>query len=74
MAKIHTRQKRLLGITSFHRKHRYFFTNVIAKKGFKSFETEEKAKAWAKENDVKGMELYQTPKAKKWQWRPKVRE
>jgi hypothetical protein len=76
MTKIHTRVKRLLGITSFHRKHRYFFTNVIAKKGAKSFTDKDKAKAWAKEQkiDTAKYELYELPSGKKWQWRIKARD
>jgi hypothetical protein len=52
MAKIHTRAKRLLGITSTQRKHRFYFTSVTAKKGHKSFDTKEKAMEWAKQNSV----------------------
>jgi hypothetical protein len=76
MAKIHTRQKRLKGITSLHRKHRYFFTNVVAKKGAKSFTDKAKAQAWGEEKglDTKKYELYTLPSGKKWQWRVKVRE
>jgi hypothetical protein len=76
MKKIHTRKKRILGILSTHRKHRYFFTNVTPKKGYRSFADKAKAEAWAKENkvDTSKMELFQTRKAKKWQWRPIGRE
>ncbi|HIH24870.1 TPA: hypothetical protein HA251_07595 [Candidatus Woesearchaeota archaeon] len=76
MSKIHTRQKRLLGITSLHRMHRYFFTNVVAKKGAKSFTDKDKAHAWAKEQklDTKKYELYELPSGKKWQWRLNARD
>jgi hypothetical protein len=76
MAKIHTRAKRLLGILSTHRKHRYFFTNVEAKKGYKSFTDKEKAQVWAKENkiDTKTHELHVLQNGKKFQWRPLPRE
>jgi hypothetical protein len=71
MAKIHTRQKRLRGITSFHRKHRFWFTNVVAKKGYRSFVSKENALAWAKENavDMKTHEIHELS-AKKFQVRP----
>jgi hypothetical protein len=76
MKKVHTRKKRILGILSTHRKHRYYFTNVVAKKGYKSFSDKDKASAWAKENEVNTskMELYQTRVGKKWQWRPVTRQ
>jgi hypothetical protein len=76
MVKIHTRRKRLMGITSLHRKHRYFFTNVTPKKGYKSFLTKEKAHAWAKEHsvDTAKLVLYELQQGKKFQWRPKPRE
>lgn len=76
MAKIHTRAKRLLGLLSTHRKHRFWFTNVEAKKGHKSFETKEKALAWAKEQgvDMKTHELYELQQGKKYQIRPIPRQ
>jgi hypothetical protein len=76
MTKIHTRAKRLLGILSTHRKHKYFFTNVVAKKGAKSFTDKAKAEAWAKENklDTKKYELYELQQGKKFQWRPLLRD
>jgi hypothetical protein len=76
MAKIHTRVKRLLGILSTHRKHRYFFTNVIAKKGHKSFVSKELAVAWAKENsvDMKTHEIYELQNGRKFQVRPIPRQ
>jgi hypothetical protein len=76
MSKIHTRVKRLLGITSLHRKHRYFFSNVTAKKGAKSFTDKEKALAWAKEQglDSKKFELHTLQNGKKFQWRAIPRE
>ena len=76
MSKIHTRAKRLLGITSLHRKHRYFFTNVIAKKGAKSFTSKDKAEVWAKEHklDTKKYVLHPLQNGKKFQWRAKMRE
>ena len=76
MAKIHTRAKRLLGITSFHRMHRYWFTNVVAKKGYRSFTDKAKAEAYAKENgiDMKTHVLYELQGGKKLQWRPKPRD
>jgi hypothetical protein len=76
MAKIHTRVKRILGVLSTHRKHRYFFTNVTPKKGAKSFTDKEKAIAWAKEQgiDTKKYELYTLQNGKKFQWRPIPRE
>ncbi len=76
MAKIHTRVKRIMGITSLHRKHRYFFTNVTPKKGAKSFTDKAKAQEWAKTRgiDTKKHELYELPSGKKWQWRVKPRE
>ena len=76
MTKIHTRQKRLLGITSLHRKHRYFFTNVEAKKGYRSFETKEKAANWAKDQglDMKTHEIYELQNGKKFQVRPIPRQ
>jgi hypothetical protein len=71
MAKIHTRAKRLLGILSTHRKHKFFFTNVEAKKGAKSFTDKEKAQTWAKEQklDTKKYELHELQNGKKFQWR-----
>ncbi len=76
MAKIHTRAKRLLGILSTHRKHRYFFSNVEAKKGFRSFTDKDKAMAYAKEQgiDTKKYELYTLQNGKKFQWRPIPRQ
>ena len=76
MSKIHTRAKRLLGITSFHRKHRFWFTNVVAKKGYKSFTDKAKAKEWAKETgiDMKTHELHELQNGKKFQWRPLPRQ
>ena len=76
MAKIHTRAKRLLGILSTHRKHRYFFTNVEAKKGHKSFTDKAKALEYAKEQkiDTKTHELYELQNGKKFQWRPIPRQ
>ena len=76
MSKIHTRAKRLLGVLSTHRMHRYFFSNVVAKKGHRSFETKEKAHAWAKENnvDMKTHELYELQNGKKFQIRPIPRQ
>lgn len=76
MVKIHTRAKRLLGLRSFHRKHRFWFTKVEAKTGPKSFTTKEKAMAWAKENgiDTKKHVLYELQQGKKFQWRPQPRE
>lgn len=74
MAKIHTAQKRRKGIRSTTRKHRFWFSNVEAKKGAKSFASREKAQEWAKENgvDTKEMVLHET-RAGKIQWRPKPR-
>lgn len=76
MAKIHTRAKRLLGTPSTSRKHRYWFTNVEAKKGHKSFTTKEKAADWAKENglDMKAHEIYELQNGKKFQVRPVPRQ
>jgi hypothetical protein len=76
MTKIHTRAKRLLGLLSTHRKHKFFFTNVVAKTGYKSFVSKEKAQEWAKENkiDTKKMELYELQNGKKFQWRPIPRQ
>jgi len=76
MTKIHARAKRLLGITSFHRKHRFWFTTVTPKKGAKSFMSKEKAQEWAKEQglDVKTHELRELQNGKKFQWRPLPRE
>lgn len=73
MAKIHTAQKRRKGIRSTSRKHRFWFTNVIAKIGHKSFASEEQAQAWAKEHDTTDMVLHELQNGKKYQWRPKPR-
>ncbi len=76
MVKIHTRVKRIKGTPTRTRKHRFWFTNVVAKKGFKSFDDKAKAIAWAKETSVdqKTFELYELPSGKKWQWRPLARD
>jgi hypothetical protein len=76
MSKIHTRAKRLLGVLSTHRKHKFFFTNVVAKKGAKSFTDKAKAEAWAKENklDMKKHELHELQNGKKFQWRTLFRQ
>ena len=76
MSKIHTRAKRLLGVLSTHRMHRYFFTNVEAKKGAKSFTDKDKANAWAKETklDMKKYELHELQNGKKFQWRLLARQ
>ena len=76
MTKIHSRKKRLLGIRSLHRKHRYFFTNVTPKTGPKSFGSKETAMAYAKEHgvDTGTHVLYELQGGKKLQWRPKPRD
>ena len=73
MVKIHTAVKRRLGIRSTTRKHRFWFTRVVAKRGEKSFVTKEKAEAWAKEHkvDTKKMVLHPLQNGKKYQWRAK---
>jgi hypothetical protein len=75
MSKIHTGVKRRLGIRSTTRKHRYWFTRVIAKKGAKSFTDKEKAHAWAKEQGVDAGKfvLHELQGGKKFQWREKPR-
>ncbi len=75
MVKIHTRPKRLKGILSTHRMHRFWFTNVVAKKGPKSFTDKDKAHVWAKEQGLdSSYELYELPSGKKWQWRNNIRD
>ena len=72
MSKRHTAPKRRKGAPTTTRRHRYWFSNVVAKKGAKSFATREKAQAWAKENDTSGMVLHETLSGKL-QWRAKRR-
>lgn len=45
--KIHTRVKRKKGQKGTHLRKRYLFTSRSAKKGAKTFNTEEQAHAWA---------------------------
>lgn len=75
MAKIHTAVKRRLGIRSTTRKHRFWFTNVVAKKGAKSFTDRTKAEEWAKEHelDMEQYVLHEMQGGKKFQWRENPR-
>ncbi len=72
MPRLTTRVKRKLGFTNTHLKHRYYKGNVAGRKRMKSFDTEEKAKAWMRAEglDAKTHELRQHPSGK-WQWRKK---
>ena len=51
--KIHTRQKRHKGQRGTHIRKEYLFHNRPAKKGDRTFNTEEQAHAWAKTNGLK---------------------
>ncbi len=73
MSKRHTTPKRKLDTPTTTRRHRYYFSNVEAKTGHKSFPTREAAEMWAKEHGTKGLVLHETL-AGKIQLRPKLRD
>ena len=56
MTKIHTREKRKLGLSTSH-KHKYVFIKCKAKVKPRSFKTEEAAHAYAKEHGTKDYTL-----------------
>ncbi len=72
MPRLSTKVKRVKDVGSTKQKHRFWKGTTEAKRRMKSFETEEKARAWAKAEqlDEKTHELRHMPKGK-WQWRPK---
>jgi len=61
MVKVHTRKKRLMGISSGKR-HRFHFEVAHPKKGDRTFASKEQADAYAKE---KGIKKYTIAPAKK---------
>ena len=56
MTKIHTRMKRKKGVSSGLR-HRYAFSKIKAKKGPKTFKSEEAAKTYADKHGFKDYKL-----------------
>lgn len=76
MGKVHTKEKRRLGIRSTTRKHRYWFTKAETSNGPRSFRSTDAAEQWAKEQglDTKELELHELQQGKKYQWRKKPKE
>jgi len=70
MKKIHTREKKKLGLGR-HLPHRARIKNKPKKKGPKTFKSEESAKKYAEEKGVKNFELKKVKKNKKFQIMPK---
>ncbi len=70
MPKFHTRQKRYKAVGATSQKHRFWKGNQQGRQRMKSFGTSERAKEWAKEQqlDEKLHELRQHPGGK-WSWR-----
>jgi hypothetical protein len=66
MRKIHTRAKKKLGLGT-HLSHRSRILNKSKKKGPKTFKTEEVAKKYAEDNNIKNFELKKVKKNKKFQ-------
>ena len=72
MKRLSTRVKRLKNLGTTNRMHRYWKGTAQGRTRMKSFETEEKARAWAKEQklELKSHELREHS-PKKWQWHKK---
>ena len=63
MRKVHTRAKRKAGLST----HRGTIPSARRKKRPKTFETEERANEWAKENKIEKFSLKKVKKGKKFQ-------
>jgi len=76
MSKRHTTPKRKKDTPTTTRKHRFYFSNVVAKTGEKSFTNEAAAHTWAKETgvDTSKKVLYVLQNGKKFQWRATPRQ
>jgi hypothetical protein len=64
MPKMHTRKKRLMGLSS-GKKHRFYFQTVKKKTGDRTFRTSEQADAYAKESGVKSYDVIPAKKDKR---------